>query len=112
MRSGPDNGFTAGHKEGEMPYGDPERRRQFQREYKRKWRKAREKIHPLRFFKIFVCTRFPTLHIAGTSFFNSFLITDDPEVQARVEAHELFAKSIFPLALDLSCSPAKDEEDE
>jgi hypothetical protein len=92
-----------------MPYGDPERRRQFQREYKRKWRKAQEKINPLRFFKVYVCMRFPNLYLPGGAFSNGFLITDDPQVQARVEAHDLFARSIFPLALDLSCRPAKAE---
>jgi hypothetical protein len=92
-----------------VPYADPERRRQFHKEYKRRWRKAQEKIDPLRSVKIFVCTRFPTLHVAGTSFFNCFLITDDPKVQAEVEAHDLFGKAIFPLALDLSCTRKEDE---
>jgi hypothetical protein len=93
-----------------MPYADPEKRRQFQRQYKRRWRARQARIHPLLGFKIYLCLRFPGLHIPGaTSFINGFLITDDPEVQAKVEAHELFAKAIFPLALDLTCTPTEDE---
>jgi hypothetical protein len=93
-----------------MPYTDVERRRRFQREYKRKCRARQAKIQPLLGFKIYLCMRFPGLHIPGaTSFFNGFLITDDPEVQAKVEAHDLFAQHIFPLALDLTCTPKEDE---
>lgn len=95
-----------------MPYADPEQRRKFQREYKRKWRKAQEKINPLRGVRIYFCQRYPGLHISGAgTFFNSFLITDDPEVQAKVEAHDLFAKDIFSLALDLTCTPTEDEDE-
>jgi hypothetical protein len=43
-----------------MPYADPERRRQFQRLYKRKLRKTQEKINPLRAFRVYVCPRFPS----------------------------------------------------
>ena len=92
-----------------MPYADPEKRREFHRRYKRKWRAKQAKIQPLLMFKIYLCVRFPNLHIAGTSFFNAFLITDDEQVQAQVEAHELFAKDIFSLALDLTCASTEDE---
>ena len=44
------------------------------------------------------------------SFLNGFLIVDDLEAQAKVEAHELFAKDIFSLALDLNCTSMEDEE--
>jgi hypothetical protein len=94
-----------------VPYKDPERRRQFHREYKRKWRKAQEKINPLRGFKIYVCVRFPQLRVGRDQFRDSFLITDNPEVQAQVEEHREFGKLIFPLAMDLTCTP-REEEDE
>lgn len=94
-----------------MPYADPEKRRQFQREYKRKWRKAQGKINLLRAFKIYLCVRIPDLRMPGASFRDSFLITSDPEVQARVERHREFGRSIFPLALDLNCIPKEDEEE-
>ena len=95
-----------------MPYADPERRRQFQREYKRKRRKTQENINPLRAFRIFICPRFPYLRLGRTSFENGFLITDNTEVQAQVKSHPEFGKIIFPLALDLTCTPTEDEEDE
>jgi hypothetical protein len=94
-----------------MPYADPERRRQFHREYKRRWRKARAKIHPLLGFKIYICPRFPHLWVGRDQFRDSFLITDNREVQAQVEAHREFGKAIFPLAMDLTCT-LREEEDE
>ena len=92
-----------------MPYADPEKRRQFQREYKRAWRERQKKINPLRGFKIYVCPRFPYLRVARDCFYNGFLVTNDPEVQAQVEAHREFGRFIFPLALDLNCTPREDE---
>jgi hypothetical protein len=94
-----------------MPYADPEKRRQFQREYKRKWRKTQEKINPLCAFKIYICPRFPFLWMRREQFNGGFLVTANPETQAEVEAHRDFAKFIFPLALDLTCTPTEDEDE-
>jgi len=94
-----------------MPYADPEKRRQFQREYKRKWRKAQTKIHPLQGLKIYICPRFPFFRLGREQFNGGFLITDKPEVQAQVEAHHEFGKFIFPLAMDLTCTPTEDEDE-
>jgi len=94
-----------------MPYKDVERRRQFQREYKRKWRKAQEKINPLRMFKIYICLRWPHLWVGRDQFRDSFLITDNRELQAQIEAHPAFAKFVFPLALDLTCTPTEEDDD-
>jgi hypothetical protein len=94
-----------------MPYADPERRQQYQREYKRRWRKAQEKINPLRGFKIYVCPRFPDLRIARVRFDNGFLISNDLEVQAQVEGHREFGKLIFPLAMDLTCTLVEEEDE-
>ena len=92
-----------------MPYADPERRRQFQRQYKRKWRAKQAKIHPLLGFKIYICPRFPFFRLARVCFDNGFLITSDVAVQAQVEAHHEFGKFIFPIALDLSGPSIEDE---
>jgi hypothetical protein len=94
-----------------MPYADPEKRRQFQKAYKRRWREKQAKINPLRAFKIYLCVRIPNLRMPGASFRDSFLITADPKVQGRVERHREFGRSIFPLALDLTCIPKDDEEE-
>jgi hypothetical protein len=95
-----------------MPYSDPEKRRQYNTRYKKRWRKARTKIHPLLGFKIYICPRFPYLRLAGACFDSGFLITSDVAVQAHVEAHPEFGKFIFPLAMDLTCTPREEEEDE
>jgi len=94
-----------------MPYKDPTVRREFQRRYKRSWRAKQAKINPLRAFKIYLCVRLPDLRMPGASFRDSFLITSDPMVQGRVERHREFGRSIFPLALDLTCIPKEDEEE-
>jgi hypothetical protein len=92
-----------------MPYANVEKRRQFQREYKRKWREAQTKIHPLQGFKIYICPRFPFLWVGRVQFNSGFLITNSAEVQAQVVAHREFGKFIFPIALDLS-GPSKEDE--
>jgi hypothetical protein len=85
-----------------VPYSNVERRRQFQREYKRKWRAKQAKIQPMAAFRIYFCQRYPTLHISGAgTFFNSFLISNDREAQRMIEAHDLFGVHIFCLALNL-----------
>jgi len=92
-----------------MPYADPERRRQFHREYKRRWRKAQEKINPIRGFKVYVCPRFPGLNVGLANFDGGFLITNRPDVQAQVERHPEYGRCIFSVALDLSGSLTEDE---
>jgi len=94
-----------------MPYADPEKRRQFQREYKRKWRKAQDKINPLRAFRVYICIQYPFLWVGRKQFINGFLVTDDARVMVEVERHQAFAKFIFPLNIDLS-GPIIEDEDE
>jgi hypothetical protein len=93
-----------------MPYADPERRRQFQRDYKRKWRENQKKSSYSRGFRVYVCPSFPDFRlIARAHFNNGFLITNDAEVQAQVEAHREFGRRIFALVLDNTCIPKEDE---
>ncbi len=100
------------NKEADMPYADPERRRLFQRQYKRKIRIALGKNSPLKEFRIYLCQRYPNMHIPGGGCFHEgFLITDDPEVQTEVQRHDLFGKDIFPLAIDLSVTPIREYEE-
>ena len=85
-----------------MPYKDPEKRRQYNTRYKQRMRKAQAKIHPLRGVRIYFCQRYPGLHVSGAgTFFDSFLISKDREVQWMVEAHPMFGEHIFCLALNL-----------
>jgi hypothetical protein len=92
-----------------MPYADPEKRRQFQREYKRRWRKTQEVINPLLGFKIYVCPRFPFLWVGREQFVGGLLITKNPETQAAVAVHSYFAKYIFPVLVDIDCTPPEAE---
>ena len=95
-----------------MPYANVERRRQFQREYKRKMRIALGKNSPLKEFQIYLCQRYPNMHIPGGGWFHEgFLITDDPAVQAQVQRHDLFGRDIFPLAIDLSVTPIRGDDE-
>lgn len=94
-----------------MPYKDPEKRRTFHREYKRKYR-TQGKINPLRGFKVYVCPSFPDFRlIARAHFNNGFLITNDVSVQAQVEAHREFGRRIFALVLDHTCLPKEDQDE-
>jgi len=94
-----------------MPYADPEKRRDFQRRYKKKWPAKQTKIHPLLGFKIYICPRFPYLRVGREQFRDGFLITDDRAVQAEVERHHEFGRFIFAIALDLTCTPTEDEDE-
>jgi hypothetical protein len=94
-----------------VPYKDPERRRQFQKEYKRKWRKAQEKINPLRAFTVYICPRFPFLWMTKEQFVNGLLVTSSRATQIEIEAHRDFGKFIFPLLIDITCTPTEDEDE-
>jgi len=97
-----------------MPYADVEKRRRFQRRYKKAWRHRQvAKLNPLRAFKVYVCPRFPFLRVGRAQFDAGFLITDRFEVQAEVEQHREFGKFIFPLALDLDLiTPLMDRDED
>jgi len=87
-----------------LPYKNIEERRRCARESKRRAR-ARQ-AHPLMKIKIFVCPRFPSLRLAaGIQFDAGFFVSDDPEIQARIERDPHFARYIFPLLIDTSCIP-------
>lgn len=95
-----------------MPYKDPDRRRLCQRQSKRRMRMKLGKNSPLKEFRVYLCLRYPSMHVPGGGYFyQGFLITDDPTVQARVQGHELFGTAIFPLALDLSVTPIREDEE-
>jgi hypothetical protein len=93
-----------------VPYKDPERRRQFQKEYKRQQRrKAQEAVNPLLGFKIYVCPRFPFLWVGREQFVNGLLVTNNPQTQAEVAVHSYFAKHIIPVLVDTDCIPTETE---
>lgn len=95
-----------------MPYADPARRRQCQRESKARQRRRLAKIRPLLGIKVYVCPRFPFLRVGRAQFDAGFLITDRYEIQVEVEQHPAFGKFIFPIALDLDLISPLDAEGE
>lgn len=93
-----------------MPYKDPEKRRTFHREYKR--RRRAELAHPLTKFRVYICPQIPFLRVGpGISFENGFFVTDCPESQNMVEANREFGRHIFPLALDLTRTSTEDDSE-
>jgi hypothetical protein len=92
-----------------MPFADKERRKEYQRLYKARWRRRARKIGPLAGFRIFFCQKYPNLHIGAGGFLDGFLVTNDPEAIDKVRRHPGFGEYIFPLALDLDCTPIGEE---
>lgn len=88
-----------------MPYKDPERRRQFHREYKKQWR--RKQPNSSGQFKAYICPHNPCLRVGpGLVFENGFLVTNRRDAQAMIEGHAAFGRHIFKIALDFSALPA------
>ena len=72
-----------------MPYKDPNKRAEYQRNYKAKNKPGSPR-------KCYICPEFPSLCVkSGVWFHNGFLVTNDLELQARIEAHEGYGKYIF-----------------
>lgn len=88
-----------------MPYKDPEKRRTFHREYKRKWRQVHTKNQPLKGVKIFICARFPDLNLGLASFVGGFLITSRDDVVERILRDPDFMRFIFPISMDWDLVP-------
>ena len=84
-----------------MPYKDPDKRRQYQREYKRAQR-ARDRLYSpgqSGGVKAYVCWKIPNYRLPGIVFKNCLFVTSDPEEQACIEADELYSIDIFELRL-------------
>jgi len=97
-----------------MPYADVEKRRRFQRRYKKAWRRRQAaKINPLKAFKIYISPRFPHLWVGRIQFYSGFLVTDDINVQIEIEQHPEFARHIFPVSIDMDlvCPLMGDDDD-
>jgi hypothetical protein len=80
-----------------MPYKDPEKRRQYDRDYKQRRRaqQALTKAGPIPGRKAYLCFKRPHLRWGGIVFVDGWFITADPEEQATIEANELYGKEIF-----------------
>ena len=101
-----------------MPYKDPEERRTYQREYKRRQRAAARGANPncqpwsnpgrarqtgsqTVKRKAYLCPKVPNYRIAGVGAFkNGFLITELTEEQRRIESDPLYGEEIFSWILE------------
>jgi hypothetical protein len=81
-----------------LPYKDPEERRRYDREYKRRLRAqpglTKPRQTPGR--KAYICPKFPRLRLLpGIVFQDGWLISDNPEEQSRIEQHPEYGRHIF-----------------
>lgn len=97
-----------------MPYKDPEERRTYQREYKRRQRAAARRANPkcqtwsnpgrarqTGKRKAYICPKVPNYRIAGIGAFkNGFFITELLEEQQRIESDPLYGEEIFSWVLE------------
>jgi hypothetical protein len=91
-----------------LPYKDPEVRKEFHRQYKRRWRALR--ANRLKKFRAYICSRFPNIAVGGARFTGGLLVTNSPAVQAAIEQGPDFFQFIFPVRLDFSGLTMEDEE--
>jgi len=80
-----------------VPYKDPETRRRYDREYKRRLRAQQGLIKPGQTpgRKAYICLKFPHLRLSGLVFRDGWFVTDNPEQQARIEQDQAYGKQIF-----------------
>ena len=80
-----------------MPYKDPETRRRYDREYKRRIRAQQGLVQPgqTRGRKAYICLRYPHLPMSGLSFRDGWFITADPLEQATIEQDQAYGQFIF-----------------
>jgi hypothetical protein len=86
-----------------MPYKDPERRRQFDREYKRNMRQKTALSSPScqsQIRKAYLCIQVPHLRLPGAIFKGGLFVTDDPRIQAEIEADSAYGTHIFSWILE------------
>jgi len=80
-----------------LPYKDPETRRRYDREYKRRLRAQQGLTEPGQTLgrKAYICLKYPHLRLSGTAFRDGWFITDDPAKQATIEANPAYGQWIF-----------------
>ena len=85
-----------------MPYKDLEKRRRYDREYKRRLRAQQGLTKPgqTRLRKAYICLKVPHLRLSVIAFRDGWVVTDDPEEQARIEQDPLYGSAIFSWRLE------------
>jgi hypothetical protein len=77
-----------------MPYKDPDKRREYHRQYKQRQRTGLSTpVNPVT--KCYFCLDDPELKIGdGVEFYERYLFTNDPEVQDLIEDHKGYGEYI------------------
>jgi hypothetical protein len=91
------------HREKQLvPYKDPETRRRYDREYKRRLRAQKRLTHPGQtgVRKAYICLKFPHLRLPGIAFRDGWFITDKRDEQAKIEQHPSYGREIFSWRLE------------
>jgi hypothetical protein len=101
-----------------MPYKDPEKRRTYQREYKRRQRAQEKLSNPncqtlsnqakgcltqgqIVKRKVYICQKLPSYRLSGLiQFKNGLFVTDQLEEQKRIESDLLYGEEIFSWTVD------------
>ena len=88
-----------------MPYSDPEKRKEYNRNYKRWWRRRKRLAAQDRGLMVYMMwgVNF-SIQVPGQGkllFNKNFHVTSSEAEITAVESHPLFGKNIFPLKLDL-----------
>jgi hypothetical protein len=85
-----------------LPYKDLEKRRSYDREYKRRLRgqKGLTNAGQTTVRKAYICLKVPHLRLPGIPFRDGWFITDNPEEQARIEQSPFYGSAIFSWRLE------------
>jgi hypothetical protein len=85
-----------------LPYSDPEVRRRYDREYKRRLRAQKRLTNPDQtpVRKAYICLKVPHLRLPGIAFRDGWFITDNPEEQDSIEQGPFYGRDIFSWRLD------------
>jgi len=85
-----------------LPYKDPEEKRRYDREYKRRRRAQQRLVQPgqTRVRKAYICLKFPQLRLKGLVFRDGWLISDNPEDHAIIEQDPSYGREIFSWRLE------------
>jgi hypothetical protein len=101
-----------------MPYKDPEKRRTYQRDYKRRQRSQAKLSNPgcqtlsnpaktllspsqTQKRKVYICQRLPSYRFSSAiQFKNGLFVTDQPEEQRIIESDPVYGKEIFSCTVE------------
>jgi hypothetical protein len=85
-----------------LPYKDLEKRRRYDREYKRRLRgqKGLTNSGQTRVRKAYICLKVPHLRLPGIAFRDGWFITDNPDEQKNIEQGPFYGRDIFSWRLD------------